>query len=159
MTELDASRKETSHAYPSFLPAGRHFLYLAQSSDPQNRLSAFVGELDSKQRRALPGIASRVRYSPRGHMIFIRDGALMAQPFDLKRLETTGGAFPLADPFVMASAVTGPFSISANSSLAYSWPIRLPTVVMQDSPGSTEWENSLDLRVRRANMPHFFVGI
>src|SRR5207249_409656 len=124
VTELEASRKETSHMYPSFLPDGRHFLYLAQSSDPQNRLAAFVGELDSKQRRLVPGIASRVRYSPSGHLIFIRDGALMAQSFDLKRLETSGGAFPVADPFVAAaSAVTGPFSISATSSLAYSRPV------------------------------------
>jgi Tol biopolymer transport system component len=126
-TQLDASRKETAHAYPSFLPDNRHFLFLAQSSDPQNRATAYVGELGSKDRKPIPGIASQVRYS-NGHLVFIRDGALMAQPFDVKALQTSGGAFPMADPFVASSAIAGPFSVSANGGLAYSRPLSLSTI-------------------------------
>jgi Tol biopolymer transport system component len=49
----------------------------------------------------------------------------MAQQFDLKRMETTGGAFPLADRFVQTSMLTGPFSVSAVGSLAYSRTVSL----------------------------------
>jgi serine/threonine protein kinase len=118
-SELDASRKETSHAYPYFLPDGRHYLFLARSSDSQNTSAAYVGDLDSRERHPLPGIASEVKYSPSGHIVYIRDGALMAQPFDAKRLQLSGDAFPVADAFVAASAVAGHFSVSSTGRAAY----------------------------------------
>ncbi len=127
LTELDKSRKETAHAYPSFLPDGNHYLYLVRSSDPQRAAAAYVGELGSKERVNVPGIASEVKFSaaPKGgYLVFIRDGALMAQPFDVKRLQTAGEAFPLADAFVEGrSASSGPFSVSASGTLAYLRPI------------------------------------
>jgi serine/threonine protein kinase/Tol biopolymer transport system component len=120
LTELDKSRKEIAHAYPSFLPDGQHYLFLARTSDPQNPAAAYVGDLDSKDRRSLPGIASEAKYSATGHLVFIRDGALMAQQFDAKQLELSGEAFPIADAFVPArTAISGPFSVSARGELAY----------------------------------------
>jgi hypothetical protein len=118
-TELDASRKETAHAYPHFLPDGRHYFYLARGSDPQNPFATYIGELDSKERRPLTGIASEVLYSPTGHILFIRDGALMAQPFDVNGLELAGDPFPLADAFVAQRAVAGNFSVSSDGRVAY----------------------------------------
>src|SRR4029079_15896029 len=35
VTELDASRQESSQRWPQFLPDGRSFLYFVRSSDPQ----------------------------------------------------------------------------------------------------------------------------
>jgi len=44
----------------------------------------------------------------------------MAQPYDVKRLELSGEAFPVADPFVpVRTAIAGPFSVSARGELAY----------------------------------------
>jgi hypothetical protein len=57
----------------------------------------YVGDLESKERDRLPGIAAEVRYSDGpagGHLVFIRDGALIAQPFDVDTLQTTGESFP-----------------------------------------------------------------
>jgi dipeptidyl aminopeptidase/acylaminoacyl peptidase len=51
--------------------------------------------------------------------VFIRDGALMAQPFDANRLQLAGDAFPVADGFVAASAIAGRFSVSSTGRLAY----------------------------------------
>jgi len=128
-TELDEEHRETAHAYPYFLPDGRHFLYLARSSDPQRSAAAFVGELDSKERISLPGIASEAKYAsaPKGgYLVFIRDGALMAQPFNAKRLTSAGEAFPVADALVSAqSALAGPFSVSAAGDLAYFRPFNI----------------------------------
>jgi Tol biopolymer transport system component len=45
---------------------------------------------------------------------------LMAQPFDTKRLELTGDAFPIGDPVLEdGSNIRGVFSASENGSLAY----------------------------------------
>lgn len=115
-TELDASRKETQHREPNFLPDGRHFTYVAVSSDPQ-KTGTFIGSLDSKERRPLPGIASVSLHSPSGHMVFLRDGTLMAQPFDLDRLELSGDALPVAEQ--ISNAQAGAFSISQAGGLVY----------------------------------------
>jgi hypothetical protein len=47
LTTLDQSRKESFHDYPSFLPDGRHFIYLRHSATPENT-GVYVGSLDAK---------------------------------------------------------------------------------------------------------------
>ncbi len=49
VTELDTSLKETFHSFPSFLPDGRHFLYVAGSGTPESR-RVYIGSLASKTR-------------------------------------------------------------------------------------------------------------
>ena len=117
-TELDKARKETSHRFPQFLPDGEHYVFLVTGGDARDR-TAYVGDLNSKERRRLPGIAAEAKYSPSGHLVFIRDGALMAQPFDVKRLALAGAPFPVADPFAPPAALTFPFSLSTTGTLAY----------------------------------------
>jgi len=46
LTALDSSQGEFQHVMPSFLPDGRHFLYLRVSSDPANS-GIYVGSLDA----------------------------------------------------------------------------------------------------------------
>ncbi|HEX5108729.1 MAG TPA: protein kinase [Vicinamibacterales bacterium] len=116
-TELDKSRKEQSHRYPHFLPDGKHYLYLSTGADARDRI-VYVGTLGSRDRHPLPGIAAEVKYSS-GHLVFVRDGALMAQKFDLKRLELVGDAFTIADRFAPPAALTWTFSASVNGILAY----------------------------------------
>jgi serine/threonine-protein kinase len=59
-------------------------------------------------------------YSPSGHLVYARAGALFAAPFDLKRLATTGAAVSVKQG-VFVSPVTGAahFDLSSNGSLAY----------------------------------------
>jgi Tol biopolymer transport system component len=122
-TELDESRQEVGHGYPSFLPDGKHYFFLARTGDSENPSAAYIGELGSKERRPLRGIASEAKYSATGHIVFIRDGALMAQPFNAKNLELSDEAYPVEDPFVQArTAIAGPFSVSASGELAYYLP-------------------------------------
>jgi hypothetical protein len=117
-TELDASRKEQSHRFPHFLPDGRHYLYLSTTSDARDNRVVYVGSLDSSEPHPLEGIAAEVKYSS-GHLVFIRDGALMAQPFDIERRVLSGDAFPVADRFAPPGAVTWSFSVSTTGMLAY----------------------------------------
>src|SRR5438874_1533594 len=56
LTKLDESRSETTHRWPSFLPDGRHFLFLAGSHRVglNSELNAiYVGSLDSPRRTLL----------------------------------------------------------------------------------------------------------
>jgi Tol biopolymer transport system component len=120
ITELDSSRRERSHNYPSFLPDGRRFLYLAQNQEQQDSV-LWVGSIDSKERRLVPGITSQAVYSTTGHLLFIREGTLMAQSFDVDRLLLSGEAIPIADQVAYNSTTggAGAFTVSRNGSLAY----------------------------------------
>jgi eukaryotic-like serine/threonine-protein kinase len=117
-TALDASRDEISHDYPAILPDGRHYIYLARTTQAAEAWVTYVGTLGSKERRPLPGIpASAVAYSPTGHLLFIRAGTLTAQRFNLERLELSGDAIPVVEG--TATARTQTFSISENNTVAF----------------------------------------
>ena len=127
ITALDPSRKENGHMLPSFLSDGRHFVYERVSRSSPDQSGIYVGELDAKpdaqsRRRLLP-YAPGLTYAPPatgavGHLLFIREGILVAQPFDEQRLELAGDAAPLAQQ-VGTYLDTAFFSISHNGMLVY----------------------------------------
>jgi Tol biopolymer transport system component len=57
------------------------------------------------------------KYSPSGHLLFLRGGTLMAQAFSPDRLELSGDAFPVAEQAAGGRVAT--FSISANGTLSF----------------------------------------
>jgi eukaryotic-like serine/threonine-protein kinase len=105
LTELDTSRGEVEHVAPWFLPDGRHFLYGGIASDLE-KSALFVGDLESKTRKQLTVTAVQAEYYA-GHLLYGREGTLLAQPFDASRLEITGDPVPLAENVDSASASSG----------------------------------------------------
>jgi len=118
-SKLDVSRAENSHRWPAFLPDGKHFLFWARSSSgPQENL-IYVGELGSLKAKVLMKNDSIGIYAS-GHLLFLRDQTLMAQPFDPGRLELTGDPAPIAEQVGMNGAVARPlFSASETGTLVY----------------------------------------
>jgi serine/threonine protein kinase len=119
VTTLDASRSETGHLWPQFLPDGKHFLYFAQSSKAENN-AIYVASLESKEKKLLLNVSSNPVYVSPGYLLFHRQGTLMAEPFDGDRLQLTGEAVPIVEgvefnPFGSGAA----FSASENGVLAY----------------------------------------
>ncbi len=109
---------EISHWRPFFLPDGRHFLYRAVTNSGGGPI--YVASLDSTERKLLfNSDSNNVVYTP-GHLIFLRETTLMAQPFDGRRLVLTGDAFPIAEQIqTLGSPPIGVFSASENGVLAY----------------------------------------
>ena len=104
-----------SGSFPWFLPDGEHFLFQDQSPDFSFRVGSLSGE-----NSAVMGAGSNAMYA-NGHLLFLREGTLMAQPFDPDRTVTTGEAFPLAESVqtVLASGRVGVFSASDTGLLLY----------------------------------------
>jgi eukaryotic-like serine/threonine-protein kinase len=102
--ELDTSRGEVNHGAPWFLPDGRHFLYAGISSDSE-KSALFVGDLESKTRKQLTVTGVPEYYA--GHLLYVREGTLLAQPFDASRLEITGDPVPLSENVDSFSASSG----------------------------------------------------
>jgi Tol biopolymer transport system component len=97
VTTLDTARHEKSHRYPFFLPDGRHFLYMATDlasarDDPPNAIR--LASLDGKLDKLVVQTASNAAYAA-GHLLYARENTLVAQPFELGRLETAGDAVPI----------------------------------------------------------------
>ncbi len=112
---LDRGRQETSHRYPFFLPDGRRFVYLVQ---PGNAL--VVGSLDSPQVTRLVAADSKATYAPSGHLLFVRQATLFAQPFDADRLKLTGEAAPVAEQVAFnVGGGNAAYSVSDTGMLVY----------------------------------------
>ncbi|HEV2064029.1 MAG TPA: protein kinase, partial [Thermoanaerobaculia bacterium] len=127
-TELDASKRDYSHRFPFFLPDGRHFLYLAQGVQigQGGGQEVCIGSLDSKERRSLLRVNSNAVFAPSspgaasGHILFLRERTLLAQPFDAKRLRFSGEAFPMGEQVqYFGNFGFGVFTASDNGILAY----------------------------------------
>jgi Tol biopolymer transport system component len=134
VTKLDAAAGDTQHWYPSFLPDGRHFLYFVVGSkqrgmtDPR---AIHVGSLDTDEpSKELVAGGSNARYA-NGHVVYIRDGTLVAHPFDLERLKLRGEPVPLVEDVQIAGAgstgVAGAFSVSDTGLLAYQTGFTVPS--------------------------------
>jgi serine/threonine protein kinase/Tol biopolymer transport system component len=130
ITGVDDARQELSHFLPSFLPDGRHFVYIRRSKS-RERSAIFLGSVDAKpdQQSSEPLVASHwgpaYASSPdrnTGYLLFMRDGSVMAQPFDNRRLELTGVATVIAEQVAddnNGSGGMGHFSASATDVLVF----------------------------------------
>ena len=116
-------RGERIYRFPEALPGGRAVLFTwigARSDSPA--LASKIGLLDlaTGERRILIEDGSNARYASSGHIVYVRDQALLAVPFDLRRLEVTGPAVPLdievlTDPGTTAAQ----FALAGDGTLAY----------------------------------------
>jgi eukaryotic-like serine/threonine-protein kinase len=120
----DKSKNESSHSPTSFLPDGQRFLYVARASAYVARTPAFrgelrVGSLDSSSDTPLFPVSSRVLYSGSGHLLFVRDGTLIAQPFDARGLSWSRDVFRVAEGIASSTNGNAAFSVSGNGMLVY----------------------------------------
>jgi eukaryotic-like serine/threonine-protein kinase len=120
-------RKEFAHHHPTFLPDGKHFLYLKVATAPENR-GIYIGSLDTpaeqqSTKRLVATAFGPAQFVPAtdsagGYLLFMRDGALLAQPFNDKTFEVSGDPVTTAGPigFFVDRAF---FSASVNGTLIY----------------------------------------
>lgn len=107
--------------WPQFLPDGRRFLYLTfiqQIGDAVTH-ELFVGSLDGAAPQRIAAVDSRAAFAD-GHLLFVRDGTLLAQPFDPESLRLTGQATALVSNLhYFRNTGLASFSVSQNGLLAW----------------------------------------
>ena len=93
---MDATKTKGVYRFPKFLPDGRHFLYLVNGLTA-DKDGTYVSSLEGTENRRVLGDRSSAEFAPSspgsrlGHLIFVRENTLMAQPFD------SGNARPSGD--------------------------------------------------------------
>jgi serine/threonine protein kinase len=96
VTRLDPPR-QINHVFPHFLPDGRHFIFFAHGTPAANGI--YLASLDSISPRLLVRTNVSATFAAPDRILFVRDGALMAQRIDVASL------MPVDDPQLVASQV------------------------------------------------------
>jgi Tol biopolymer transport system component len=117
-TTPDASKGEAGHAWPYFLPDGKHFLFLAMSKRAGDKATLRVGSLDSKDSKVVGPSDSRAEYA-NGYILYVLQGTLVARRFELDKLEASGEPIPLAEHLSVDANDTAAFSVSNDGVLVF----------------------------------------
>jgi serine/threonine-protein kinase len=120
LTTPDSGRGEIAHLWPHALPGGREVLFTIWSGGSFDTASVVSLSLSTGRIGGVVQAGSYPQYSDSGHLLFLRSGALLAQPFEVETLEAKGDPFTVVDR-VMASALTGAgeYAVSRSGTLAY----------------------------------------
>ena len=110
--------ESTGHRHPQFLPAGRQFLFFVGGPDAVR--GVYLGSLESSQVTRLVPSDTQGAYVAPGWLLFIRQGTLWAQRFDLARRTISGEPIAVADSVAFEPIDgTGAFSTSDAGVMAY----------------------------------------
>jgi Tol biopolymer transport system component len=97
ITKLNTGRGEMSHRWPVFLADGRHFLFFVRSILNPEINGIYAGSLDSQDFHMVVRTFQGPAFEARGSILYVRDGAVVAQTFDERKLVTTGEPTVLPD--------------------------------------------------------------
>lgn len=128
----------TQVSAPQFLPDGKHFLFSAVAASP-DASGIYVASIGGGDPRLLLRVQGRVWYAAPGYLLFLRNGTLMAQPFDAETIELSGEPAAVAQNVevnrISESAI---LTIADNGTLVYETPTPLDDrIVWYDRTGNT----------------------
>jgi len=119
LTQPDSASGELAHWWPEILPDGRHVLFTAYRT-PVSRATIEVLDRKTGQRTVLIQGGLIGRYSASGHLLFARDGSVLAVRFDPGSRKVSGAPVVVVDDVAMNySDGFAAFGISPSGTLAY----------------------------------------
>ncbi len=121
ITTPEKSKNEYGHRWPFALPDGRGILFSIWDGTQFGESPTGVFSSKTGEHHAVMQGATYAQYADSGHLVYARPGELMAVPFNLDRLETTGPPVTILEGAGASSLTTGSsqFAISRNGTLAY----------------------------------------
>ncbi|HET9362590.1 MAG TPA: protein kinase, partial [Vicinamibacterales bacterium] len=121
LTRLNVSAGERAHLWPQLLPSNRAVLFTVWTAAPTWDESLLaVADLETGMHRIVLRGGAFGRYSSSGHLVFWRDNALMAVPFDLSRLAVSGDPVKVVSGVRLDNSNGGAhFALSSTGTLAY----------------------------------------
>ena len=122
-TLLIATAEGEQAASPQLLPGGDEVLFSLASTAGGNRWNegqVVVESLGTDDRKVVVEGGSDGTYVPTGHVVYALENVLFAVPFDLSRLERTGGPVAVLDPVKRAlGGASANYGFSAGGTLVY----------------------------------------
>jgi len=114
-----AAQRADLRAFPTFLPDGKHYLFLKGGMGGEiGKRMACVASTSGGDPDCFAACDSAPAYSGTGHVVCVRRGALVALPFDAKTLRVAGEAVTMApDVRWFGPPGTASFAVSADGRL------------------------------------------
>jgi serine/threonine-protein kinase len=119
---IDFANGERSHKFPHALPGGQAVLLTVATKDSESFDDAQIAVFSVRTgtRRVLVEGGTRPRYSPSGHLVYARNGNLLAVRFDPNALEIRGQPMTVLEGVLMSrNTGVANFDISASGDLVY----------------------------------------
>jgi len=142
---------------PQLLPGGQRILYtllngrVLGDASSASTADIIVETIATGERKTLVRGGIDGRYLPTGHLLYARDGVLLAQAIDLDRLELKGGFAVLVDGVATSAGPTfnAQYAVADNGTLAY-----LPRAV--SSAATLAWRNPQGVETPINAPPHAY---
>jgi serine/threonine protein kinase len=123
LTNTDAGRGEFTHRWPLLLPDGNRFIYLSRGESANVSSTIYLSSLDRPEERTLlvKDASAAPAYSPAHgthpeYLYWLRQQALVAQPFDSKHALLLGDSVPVPGAEVVTlTAAIGRSSVSVSN--------------------------------------------
>jgi eukaryotic-like serine/threonine-protein kinase len=116
LTKLGGVKGDTLHANPAFLPGSKALLFAVSAGD-QRRIESLV--LATGERRTVIEGGALPLYATSGHLVFVRNGELLAAPFNPDRLEVVGSAAQAIEKLPAQLQGIPSIDISASGTVIY----------------------------------------
>src|ERR1700680_281385 len=116
---ITQTSESMNHRFPTFFPDGRHFFF-RKAYGKHGEDGLYVGSIDSPEFKLVSaGPSSNSAYAS-GYLLLVREGKLLAEPFDLRRLQSTGAPSLVSDGVRMAfDRRAADFSVAQNGTLVF----------------------------------------
>jgi serine/threonine-protein kinase len=142
VTVPDKAKEEFSHRLPHCLPDGKGVLFTITREPWDDQPRVAVLDLQTRKWQVLIEDAGDASYLPTGHIIFLRQGSLMAAPFDLDKLKMTGQPVPVVADVMQATNSTSNVQNTCAGQFATSdsgWLIYVTGSAVRDLENSLVW--------------------
>jgi eukaryotic-like serine/threonine-protein kinase len=133
--------------WPQFLPGGKRFLYVDLGGEGSG---VRIADRDGGNSQSVVAGLSRVEYAPPGHLLFVREATLVAQPFDPATGQLSGEPVPVAEGLGTDAVGLADFSASRTGVLAYR--------AGQAGQGQFVWVDRKGARIEAASEPGNFTA-
>ncbi len=106
LVRLDEGTAQSAHR-PQLLPGGERVLFALATGVNWSNASIVVQSIENDERSVLIERGYDPQYLPTGHVVYARDDTIFAVPFDLSRLQVTGGPVPVIEDVAQTSSSYG----------------------------------------------------
>ena len=153
LTTLDAAKHELSHSFPAVTSDGRVVFMAVATGGTRSATHIEAVSVDTGDRHMVVESGTTPVATPSGHLVFFRDSALLAMPFDPDRREPTGPAVRAVNSVYATTFGSALFGVSNAGSLAY---------MSQSAATQLVWvssENGAERRLSDVSRPYMFPGL
>ena len=120
LTTLDKGKRELLHAWPHAIANGRVLLFASITGSSRGASHIEALSLPAGERHVVIESGTFPVYSPSGHLVFFRDGALLGAPFDIDRLQVTAPVVRVLESLAVGTTMDAPLAALSNAgSLTY----------------------------------------